>query len=307
MILLIAGSDFRSQEYLEYFNSLGIETICTEREDGILSQEAYCVDAVICNWLFVHHQIERFGNLKYIQLLSAGTDRVPIQYTAEKHIVVNNARGVYSIPMAEFAVSGVLQLIKHTDVFLEQKKACLWSKQRNITELNGRKILIVGAGSVGTETAKRFSAFTDEVYGVDVYVPAHHPWFKEIYDISKLNVALSDADVVVLTLPLTEETRHLFDKAQFCSMKQGAIFVNIARGGVVDETALIAALNDQLYGAVLDVFEQEPLPADSPFWKLEHVILTPHNSFVSDQNNRRMWELCKKNLESYLKTNGVEV
>lgn len=298
--LLIAGSAFRTERHIAYFRSIGAETVCCEREDGVLPDEAYEADAVICNWLFKHHPIEQFHNLKFIQLLSAGTDRVPLDYISAHGIVLCNARGVYSIPMAEFAVSGVLQLIKHTAVFCEQKKACIWNKLRDLTELSEKKVLIVGAGSVGSETAKRFSAFTDEVCGVDVFVPAHYQWFKEIFDISKLDEVLADADVVVLTLPLTDETRHLFNKARFFAMKQNAIFVNIARGGVADETALIEALNGHLSGAVLDVFEQEPLPADSPFWKMENVILTPHNSFVSDRNDKRLWTLCQKNFEKYL-------
>lgn len=301
MKLLIAGSAFRSEENIQYFSELGIETICVEREDGALSDEAYEADAVICNWLFVHHQIEKFRNLKYIQLLSAGLDRVPVEYIKEHGILLNNARGVYSIPMAEFAVSGVLQLIKHAPIFFEQKKSRKWDKQRDLTELSGKKVLIIGAGSVGTETAKRFSAFTDEVYGVDVFVPEHFEWFRKILDISRLDEALADSDVVVLTLPLTDGTRHLFDNSRFAAMKHGAIFVNIARGGVVDENALSEALNGQLYGAVLDVFEQEPLSSDSPLWKLDNTILSPHNSFVSDQNNKRLWALLCRNIENFIK------
>ena len=301
MKLLIAGSAFRSEENIQYFSELGIETICVEREDGALSDEAYEADAVICNWLFVHHQIEKFRNLKYIQLLSAGLDRVPVEYIKEHGIILNNARGVYSIPMAEFAVSGVLQLIKHAPIFFEQKKSRKWDKQRDLTELSGKKVLIIGAGSVGTETAKRFSAFTDEVYGVDVFVPEHFEWFRKILDISRLDEALADSDVVVLTLPLTDGTRHLFDNSRFAAMKHGAIFVNIARGGVVDENALSEALNGQLYGAVLDVFEQEPLSSDSPLWKLDNTILSPHNSFVSDQNNKRLWALLCRNIENFIK------
>lgn len=304
MRLLIAGSAFQKDEHIRFFNALGIETICIDREDETLNDEVYNADAVICNWLFVHHDIKRFTNLRYIQLLSAGTDRVPIVYIKEHNIVLNNARGVYSIPMAEFVVSGVLQLIKHSSFFYEQKRACIWEKKRDITELSNKKILIVGAGSVGSETAKRFAAFTDEVYGIDVYVPKKYNWFKDIFDISKLNQMLADSDIVILTLPLNDKTYHLFNKKQFSFMKRGAILVNIARGGVVDENALIDALDGYLSGAVLDVFEQEPLSADSPFWKMDNVILSPHNSFVSDQNNKRLWELCKKNIEAFLGKSG---
>ena len=301
MKMLITGFTNNIKKYIDYFNNYGVKTIFCEREDGVLCEEAYSVDAVICNWLFVHHPIELFNNLKYIQLLSAGTDRVPIDYIKEKEIALYTARNVYSIPMAEFAVSGVLTIIKHINKFYEQQKDCVWRKHRDIGELYNKRVLIVGTGSVGNEVAKRFSAFTDYVYGVDKVIPIQHQYFRDIMDISRLNDELSISDIVILTLPMTSETFHLFNKERFLHMKQDSILVNIARGGLVDEEELIEALNGHLYGAVLDVFEQEPLSPVSSLWKLDNVVLSPHNSFVSDQNSDRLLELCRSNFETYYK------
>ena len=115
--------------------------------------------------------------------------------------------------------------------------------------------------------------------------------------LNSLDEALMQADVTVLTLPLTEDTRRLINEDRFTAMKHGAMLVNIARGAIIDTDALIVALNTHLGGAVLDVFEEEPLHESSPLWDIENVIITPHNSFVGDGNHVRMLDVIMKNLE----------
>ena len=136
-------------------------------------------------------------------------------------------------------------------------------------------------------SAKRFKVFDCNVFGVDIK-PYESEVFEKISDLSDLDSRLSDADVVVLTLPLTNETKHLFNANRFERMKTGAVLVNIARGEIVDENALINALKDKLFGAVLDVFEEEPLDGNSTLWQKSNVILTPHNSFIGEGNNERL-------------------
>jgi len=295
MKLLITGAYQWTPEQMQALQDMGWELIFAQREDGQLPLEAYEAEAVVCNWLFVHQDIRRFSNLKRIQLLSAGLDRVPLEYIQQRSIEVFNARGVYSIPMAEFALCGVLQLYKGSRTFSQNQKLRRWEKQRDLLELFGKRVLIVGTGSVGTETAKRFRAFTEEVYGVDLY-PTTDEAYRQVYPLEQLDQQLAISDIVVLTLPLTEQTRGLFSGERLDKIKRGAVLVNMARGGIVDETALLQRLENHLYGAVLDVFSTEPLPPDSPLWSCENLILTPHNSFVSDGNHRRMWELIEKNL-----------
>ena len=113
----------------------------------------------------------------------------------------------------------------------------------------------------------------------------------------KLDEVLSWSDVVILTIALTTQTQHLFDRARFEKMKSGAILVNMARGAIVDTDALLWALENRLGGAVLDVFEEEPLQADSPLWRSPNVVLTPHNSYASDGNRQRLFHLIMNNLE----------
>ena len=162
-------------------------------------------------------------------------------------------------------------------------------------ELFGKRVLIVGCGSVGRACAERFSAFGCETSGVDV-VSVDSPLFDRVFPIGEIGNVLPEYDVVVLSLPLTPATERLFDARLFSRMKDGAVFVNLARGALVDLPALLDRL-PRLRGAVLDVFPEEPLDPSSPLWDEENVILTPHNSFVSDGNAERLRRLIYQNLK----------
>ena len=300
MKFLITGAVTCAENLLKELENFGHEAVFMQNESDKLPEDATEFDGVFCNGLFLHHPIEDFENLKYIQLTSAGFDRVPMDYVNKNGIKIYNARGVYSIPMAEFAMSGVLSLYKEQRFFCDNQKLHKWEKHRGLRELFGKTVCIVGAGNVGGECAKRFSAFGCKVVGVDI-APYESPLFDEMLSLEKLDSALLSADIVVLTLPLTEETYHLFDKDKFDKMKNGAILVNISRGGTVDTKALTEALDTKLGGAVLDVFEQEPLEETSPLWDMDNVIITPHNSFVGEGNKDRLEKVITDNLEKYLK------
>ena len=300
MKLLITGAWDCSETQLNAIRSMGHDVVFMQREEDILPCPAAEIESVICNALFLYHDIADFKNLKYIQLTSAGLDRVPMDYIKSHGIVIHNARGVYSVPMAEFAVSGVLQLYKQSKFFYENQKFKKWEKRRDLLELYGKTVLIIGCGSVGTECAKRFKAFDCRVIGVDLF-PYENEYFSEMSGLNDLDEKLSQADVVVLTLPLTEETQGLFGTTRFEKMKTGAVLVNISRGAIVDESALLNALDKQLFGAVLDVFEEEPLSKNSALWGKGNVIITPHNSFVGDKIEERLCESVFKNLKTELK------
>lgn len=297
MNLLVTGAWSGAKENMEQLTQLGHSVVFLQQEKDELPCAYDWVEGVVCNGLFLSHPIEQFTNLRYIQLTSAGFDRVPMDYVKAHGIEIRNARGVYSIPMAEFAVSGVLQLYKQSRFFAENQKQHRWEKHRGVLELSGKTVCIVGCGSVGTECAKRFKAFGCAVTGVDLFVRQDEN-YQAILPLELLDCVLEKSDIVVLTLPLTEETKHLMNADRFAKMKQGSVLVNIARGAVAQTEALIAALNDKLSGAVLDVFEEEPLSDDSPLWDMENVILTPHNSFIGDGNAVRLDRMILKNLEA---------
>ena len=296
MKLLITGAWQCTSEQLNQIESMGHSIVFMQNEKDELPCLYEEVEGVVCNGLFLYHPIEKFTSLRYIQLTSAGFDRVPMDYVQAHGIAIHNARGVYSIPMAEFAISGVLQLYKQSRFFYENQKKSVWEKHRGLLELYGKTVCVVGCGNVGTECAKRFQAFSCKVIGVDLY-PRNDDAYEKIYSLSGIEECLSKSDVVVLTLPLTEETRSMMNAERFNVMKDGSVLVNIARGAVVDEQALLKALDEKLLGAVLDVFEEEPLSPDNPMWKQKNVIVTPHNSFVGDGNTDRLKQVVLSNLE----------
>lgn len=294
MNLLVTGAWSDGKNYISELEAMGHSVCFMQFEKDDLPCPYDWVEGVIGNGLFLTHPIEKFPNLRYIQLTSAGFDRVDMDYVKAHGIEMHNARGVYSIPMAEFALCGVLQLYKQATFFRENQKQHLWEKHRGLMELAGKTVLIVGCGSVGNECAKRFKAFDCKIIGVDLF-PREDSLYSKILPLDKLDEALTQADIVVLTLPLTEQTKHLMNEERFSLLKDGATLVNIARGAIVDTNALLSHI-DRLTGAVLDVFEEEPLSTDSPLWDKPNIILTPHNSFVGEGNGERLRSIIFDNL-----------
>lgn len=251
-------------------------------------------EAVVCNGLFLYNPIERFTRLRVIQLTSAGLDRVPLEYIRAHNIALHNAAGVYSIPIAEFTVCGILQMYKQSYFFAENQTQHKWEKHRGLLELSDKRVCILGCGDVGHEIAKRLRAFGCHITGVNRTVRVL-PDFDEILPLDKLSDAAVVCDILICCIALTPETRGIVSEKIFSCLDHGAIFVNVARGLLVDQTALTAWTRSG-GRAVLDVFEEEPLPEASPLWEMENVILTPHNSFVGDGNRARLWETIKESL-----------
>lgn len=296
MKLLVTGAWQGAKENMDALRAMGHEIAFLQQEKEALPVDPAWVEGAICNGLFLHHPLSCFPNLRYIQLTSAGFDRVPMDEIRARGIEIRNARGVYSVPMAEHAVWGVLSLYHQARFFFGNQAESRWEKHRGLRELAGKTVCILGTGSVGTECAKRFRAFSCRVLGVNRTV-RENPAFDAVLPMDALADALRQADVVVLTLPLTEETRGLMNAERLALMKPGAVLVNIARGAIVSEQALIEALQGSLGGAVLDVFDPEPLAPESPIWTMENVIVTPHNSFVSDGSADRLNALILKHLK----------
>ena len=284
MHLLITGAWQDAQQYIPELAKRH-EIVFLQQERDALPCDPAWVEGVICNGLFLYHPIESFPNLRYIQLTSAGYDRVPMDIVQEKGIEIHNARGVYSVPMAEFAVAGVLSIYKGLAQFQRQQERRVWQKNRDLRELAGKTVVIVGCGDVGRECAKRFKAFGCRVLGVNRTVrPTEH--FDEVLGLERLDELLPRADVAVVTIALTDETRGLV-KARL--LRPDAVLVNISRGGTVDLTGAQCEL-------LLDVFETEPLDKQSPLWDADRVHITPHNSFVGEGNGERLAELILRGL-----------
>lgn len=299
MKLLLTGAFKYSQEQLNTIHSLGYEVTFVQDERVPLDIDVSEFEAVVCNNLFLYNDITEFKNLKFIQLTSAGLDRVPFDYIKEKGIKIFSAKDVYSVPMSEWVVLKILEIYKKSKWFYKNQDEHKWDKQRDLLELTGKTATIIGFGSVGYEVAKRLKAFDVKVIGVGRR--AIEPDFlEEYYLIEDIDEVLKRSDIAVLTLPLTDETKHFMDKDKIKNMKDTSVLVNVSRGGVIDEVALIEAIKQKKFlGVALDVFEEEPLSEDSIIWDFENVIITPHNSFVSDKINKRLFELVVKNLNKF--------
>jgi len=296
MNLLITGAWQQASEYVQSIREMGHVVMFLQNESDELPCTYEWVEGVIGNGLFLMHPMEKFVNLKYIQLTSAGYDRVPIEYIENHNIEIFNARGVYSIPMAEYVVAVILNIYKHLDCFYQNQHKHIWEKRRDLEELSVKRVCILGCGSVGTECAKRLKSFGCKTIGIDI-IDVQNKYFDEIHLMSEMSSVIENADVVVITLPLTEETRHLFDAAMFSKLKDNCVLINIARGKIIDTEALIKNAY-RMKAVVLDVFEEEPLCENNVLWDLKNVFITPHNSFVGDKNGIRLSKLIIENLES---------
>ena len=194
----------------------------------------------------------------------------------------------------------VLEHYKQGWFFREEQQDGRWTKHRGLREVAGTKVAVVGAGNVGQEVAKRFQAFGAETTGFDIHTN-ETAGFDYIALTETLRERVGEFDVVVVTAPLLPSTRGLINREVLCAMKENAVLVNIARGGLINEQAMCEVLAERkdLFAA-LDVFETEPLAENSPLWKLENVAVSPHNSFVSDGNNARMFSVMCQNLKKII-------
>lgn len=302
MNLLLTGCFNYSEQQLAEIESLGYVVYFMQHENEQLPIYASQIDATVCNGLFIHHKIDDFLRLKFIQLTSAGFDRVPMDYIKSKSIEIHNARGVYSTPMAEWALFRVLEYYKHGWMFKAHQNSGQWIKDRNIRELSGSKVAVIGAGNIGQEVAKRFKVFNTENTGFDIHTNVT-PGFDSMALITALPDKISQFDIVIVTAPLLPSTKGLINRDILHGMSSGAMLINISRGGLIDEKALIDILSERkdLFAA-LDVFQCEPLSDTSPLWNMENVAISPHNSFVSNGNNERMFSVMCNNLKNFIQS-----
>jgi phosphoglycerate dehydrogenase-like enzyme len=240
--------------------------------------------------------------LRWVQGTSAGIGGLlertglaatPIQFTT--------AAGVHGVPLAEFALLGLLYLAKGGPRLRRQQMARHWERHAS-GQLAGSRALLVGLGGVGREVARLLAAAGVDVCGAGRAGRGYQvPGVTSYRPVSDLRSALPEADALILACPLTRQTSGLIGREELSLMKQGAVLVNLARGQVVDEPALIDALNSgHLGGACLDVFDTEPLPASSPLWELDNVLISPHSAATVRAENRLLTDLFIDNLRRFL-------
>lgn len=238
-------------------------------------------------------QLKFAKRLKWVHSTAAGVAQLMYPELRDSGIVVTNASGIFSVPMAEHTMGLILALARNfpDSVRFQDQSAWgqqqLWDKPQHLTEINSRILLIVGFGSIGRELARRAKAFGMRVWGVTRSGRGDTTLAERIVPVARLDEVLAEADYVVIAAPETAETKHLMGAAQLVRMKRTARLLNVGRGSLVDESALVNALQGgQIAGAALDVTGTEPLPAESPLWKAPNLFITPHTSAISE----RLWD-----------------
>jgi phosphoglycerate dehydrogenase-like enzyme len=244
--------------------------------------------------------IKKMPKLKWIQVLSAGLELMPFEDLIERRILVTNAKGIHRIPMAEYTMSMILQLTRKHYSFYEKQKEGIWDRSLRVDEVYGKTLGILGLGAIGSEIAKRAQAFGMRVLGLRRSEGETPAYVDELISFQEKEKLFRESDYVVVLLPLTKQTANFVGNEELQMMKSSAYLINIARGQVVNEEALLQALREEkITGAVLDVFSEEPLPADHPFWQTERLILTPHVSGRSPYYMQRAIDIFRENLNKY--------
>ncbi|HET9498126.1 MAG TPA: D-2-hydroxyacid dehydrogenase [Candidatus Limnocylindria bacterium] len=254
------------------------------------------------------HVIERTPNLRWIHSISAGIDKVVTPLSRHRGLQVTNARGVFSRPIAEYVVMMCLVIARRLPQLLDLQRERTWQPLRG-EELGGLTVGVIGYGSIGAEVARLL-----EPFGTRVLATRRRPELGagghanvEVWGVDRLHELLRASDVVVIAAPLTDETAGLIGATELQEMPSHAWLINIARGRLVDEMALRRALaNGWIGGAVLDVFDEEPLPPDSPLYDTPNLVITPHTSWSSDRVVERSIDLFVANLERYLRAEPLE-
>ena len=239
--------------------------------------------------------------LRWFQAMNAGLERLDRAGILQRGFAVTNGSGLAAAPIAEWCIAAMLALAKQFPTFVRNQDRHAWERVRGGIVLEGKTCGIVGVGAIGRETAKRARALGMRVIGCRRTADGPDPDCDEMLAYSDLHALLAQSDFVVLCVPLTRETTHLIDALALKAMKPSASILNIARGEVIDQDALIAALKDgTIASAALDVATPEPLPPGSPLWDLPNVLITPHSSGASDRREGTGAALFMENLRRYL-------
>ena len=252
-------------------------------------------------------QLRLAARLKWVHTTSAGVGQMMYPEFRSSGIILTNASGVHAPAMAEHIAGFVVAMARDfpgATRFQAQRKwgqQEIWDGPARPRELSGAVALIVGFGSVGRAVAERLRAFGMRIWAVTRSGKAD-ALAERAFPVAELDTALPSADYVILAAPETPETRHLIGAEEFAAMKRSAVLVNVARGSLVDQEALVAVLEKRaIGGAALDVASPEPLPPENPLWSLENVFITPHTSGISERIWQREAELLVDNLERWFR------
>jgi D-2-hydroxyacid dehydrogenase (NADP+) len=270
------------------------------------SQEALALvqeaEVLLTWWSNFDEKFLESPSLRWVHALSAGVDGFLLSPIVEGKIILSNSSGIHGIPISEHVFAMMLSFSRGLHRFGKYQAQNLWRRDLHLTELRGKTLGIVGLGQIGQEIARLGNAFGMRVLAVKRNPGQPLEGVNRVVSMEGLEMVLKESDYLVLTVPLTPETKGFIGARQLELMKPSAILINVARGEVVDQDDLIAALQQGVIaGAGLDVFETEPLDSESPLWQLENCIITPHCAALSPQYMTRATDLFCRNLDAYLR------
>lgn len=298
MIKAVFTYDY-GEEKMESVRALGYDIAIRPEKNLVFSPEMEDAEVLVCYSPFKTLDISRMTHLRWIQLSSIGIDQVPIEKAKEAKLVITNNRGGYSIPMGEWIVLKILEIYKQSKFFYKNQQQHNWQLTSDILELSNKRIGFIGTGTIAQEAAKRLKGFDVSQIGFNTSGKSVQP-FDECFPIEMLDRWIQRFDVLILAVPATKGTHRLVNRNLLKKMKDSSVLVNVSRGTVIDENALLEQLNaGKFLGVALDVFEQEPLSPENPLWDIERAYITPHNCWVSEQRNERRFDIIFDNLRRY--------
>jgi D-2-hydroxyacid dehydrogenase (NADP+) len=301
MNVLILNAVHDAHEYKRYvmpdFPEIRFESATEESEVGQFIEST----DVLVTLRISDELLAQAKNLKWIHSTVTGTDSIESlpSFIARKEIILTSSRGIHGPQMSEFAIMLMIALNRQFPKIIRNQDRHIW-KVWSSPILYGKTVGILGVGAIGRAIAEKCKAFEMTVLGVDLY-PTVTVAVDEFYTPEQLPLVIPRVDYLISVLPLNTSTRNMLDAQAFSKMKKNAFFINLGRGGVVDEEALIQALNNRwIAGAALDTFSREPLAAEHPFWEMDNVIVTPHIGGQSDIYIQQAVKIFKKNLRRFL-------
>ena len=271
-------------------------------------EQETCDAEIIIAWSLRPEQFNAAKKLRWIHSPAAAVHQLMFPELANSDVILTNAREVHGPVVAEHVIALIFALAKKIPyaVRLQEKhiwgQEATWRARPRPREVLGATLGLVGVGSIGREVAKRASALGMRIVAVREHPEKGRPdGVEQVYASGDLETLLQQSDYVVLAVPITPSTQKLMNAERLAKMKPDACLINVGRGPLIDESALAAGLrNHQIGGAALDVFEQEPLPADSPLWDLDNLLITPHTAGLTEKLWERHYALFSENLRRYL-------
>lgn len=253
-------------------------------------------------------QLLASDQLKWVQSISAGVDYLPLNDFSDRDILLSNGSGIHALSISEHIIGVLLGYYRGLNQSVKNQEQKIWGQDAiHYDQLAGKNLLVVGTGHIGQQLSKSIRSLGVNTYGINT---TGHPveGFTETYSIKNLSKIVSEMDIVVGILPGTHETYHIFNSDIFEKMKKSAIFINVGRGDTVHTKELITALGEKhIAFAALDVFEEEPLPKESPLWDFENVLITPHISGLTVDFQNKFMKIFLANLKSYVANKELSV